>query len=220
MKNLPSSSSLSNSVNERPKLVCRVMRMAHSWQSDGSDPQGAVERHGNNCEACAEYFSRSAALEQTLVKAIQGEAPLEIPAGMEDRIWAAVRPEVVARGEPVKGRWFANWKPVVGGLVAAALVVAVWLGRVPGSNSEGISGSVVAVAEPLDFDEADIQELVASLGAFSTELLTASTREAEVATRRGGLEQELDALGSDARGVLHFLGQNFLPNSNRSREEV
>lgn len=210
----------SEATSERPRLKCRVVRLVHSWHSEDEDSsgQGWAARHADGCRACADYFARSGLLERGLVEASRSAPAVDMPAGLEDRIWAAIQPEIAARRAPVRTRPKTHWRPVMGGLIAAALIVAVWLGRAP-SVDEGLpEGERIAKSETLDFDEADMRELVASVGIFSTELLTASAREVEMPT--SVLEQELEALGSDARGALRILSQNFLPSSVGSREEV
>ena len=218
MKSIPSNSSKVTSA--RPRLKCRMVRVVHSWHSEdeGSSPQGWVARHADGCQACADYFERAEVFERELVGASRSAPAVEMPEGLEDRIWAAVQPEVVARRAPIRTRSGAQWRPVMVGLVAAALIVAVWLGRGPSSEQGLASGETVATSKTLEFDEADMRELVASVGTFSTELLTASTREVELPP--SVLEQEIEALGSDARGALRIFTQNFLPSSVRIREEV
>jgi hypothetical protein len=196
------------------------VRVVDSWHSENeeSSPQSWAARHADGCQACADYFERSEGLERELVEASRRAPVVAMPDGLEDRIWAAVQSEVAVRRAPARSRSRVDWRPVMGGLVAAALIVAVWLGRAPSSEEGLASGQTVATAETLDFNEEDMRELVASVEAFSTELLTASTR--ETVTPRSVLKQELDALGSDARGALRILSQNFLPSRVRSREEV
>lgn len=220
MKSSFSPSHDSQSKTGRPGLVCRVVRFTQSWHEEDSEPRGMAGRHAENCADCADYFARAQHLERALVAENRDAAPAEIPAGLEDRIWAAVRPEVVARREPAKPAWRADWRPILGGAIAAALVVAVWLGQDPTVDRDGVSGQTVVTADALEFNEADMQQLVATVESFSTDLLTASTRNDQTPAQPNVLEQELEALGSDARGALRFLGQNFLPSVVRSREEV
>jgi len=221
MKNSPLPSAFSNPANERPKLVCRVMRWAHAGQDDDGTSEGMAGRHAENCQACADYFARIQSLEQTLVEERVETNAIDIPAGLEDRIWAAVRPEVEAYREPAKPWWRADWRPGLGGAVAAALVFVVWSNQDSKINENATpGGETVATGAPLEFNEADMRALVATVETFSTELLTASARETDVTAKPTVMQQELQALGSDARGALRFLGQNFLPKAGRSREEV
>lgn len=220
---MKSTSSFSSRITrERPRLMCQMMRVVDSWprEDEGASPQGWAARHADGCQACADYFERSEGLERDLVEVSRSAPAVDMPDGLEDRIWAAVQPEVAARRAPARSRSRADWRPVMGGLVAAALIVAVWLGRASSSDEGLATGQTVATAEPLDFNEEDMRALVASVGAFSTELLTASTRERKAVTPRSVLKQEMDALGSDARGALRILSLNFRPTPSRSREEV
>ncbi len=215
---LPSSPSSPSSRNAPRRLVCRLMRWIDAWQGDDTAPRGRVYRHGENCAACAAYFARSHGLEQRLQEESRATAPGEIPAGLEDRIWAAVRPEIDARREPVNSKGWADWRPLGMGAIAAALVLAVWWGGRDSGGGEGTPDGAMAAADRLEFNEADMRELVATVEQFSTEWLAVSARESEHALQASVLDQELQALGSDARGAWRFLEQNFLPRAVQPRD--
>jgi hypothetical protein len=215
--NTPSSSSVSAAKSERPRLICRTIRVLHSRQNDLSTDAGIVGRHRVSCAVCAEYFARASALESSLSREARAEIPAEIPAGLEDRIWAAVRPEVGARSAPARSGWSAGWRPVAMGALAVLALGVVWLAQRPTSS---LGDESVVLAETVEFDEADMRGLIATIETHSTEWLTATVR-AEASVRKPSvLEQELDALGSDARGALRFLERNFVPSTLRGRGET
>lgn len=223
MKN-PASSSPSTSP--RPRLLCRLVRRAAGGRegavpADGSD---WMARHTANCPACAAYFVRGQELDAALRKDAVN-TPVAIPAGLEDRIWAAVRPEVAARREPpVRARpWTASWTMPAFAAMAVVAVGALWLNR-DGLNPSPIeTGPIMANRVTADFTENDLRELAAKIGTTAKTLLVppASTgAEQAVVADAGSLEQEWKALGQDTASAWKFLAANFIPTEALAEENT
>jgi hypothetical protein len=134
----------------------------------------------------------------------------ETPVGLEDRIWAAVRPEVVARTPQTRPSLVRSWfRLEFGALAALAVAAVVWfgMGRVSSPMVDDVPAPTVA-----EFNQADLQELAASLASLPQRVLAPSSDTTVAAGSPGALEAELSALGSDTRAVWEFLERSFLPS--------
>ncbi|MCF3650138.1 hypothetical protein [Synoicihabitans lomoniglobus] len=208
----------SSSPDSSPSFVCRSVRWWSARQdadAGGAAPTaGWTSRHVANCPDCLNYFSAVSQLQTGLRQEAQDLATAvdeaDIPLGLEDRIWAAVKPEVVPRAPRVRRSLVSQWlKLEVGALAAIAVAAVVWFGwgRVSPSAPVQVPAPVVA-----DFDQADLQELAASLASLPQRVLAPSAEATVAAGSTGALETELSALGSDTRAVWEFLERSFLPS--------
>ena len=200
-----------------PRLTCRAARAVGLWHGAAVTPDGSgwVARHAATCPACAGFFAGARQLESSLRQEAV-DTPVDLPAGLEDRIWAAVR-------GPVKhSRWAdAHWRGFAMPALAAVAVVAVgalWLTR---SVGHGGDEGAVARAPAAEFNERDLRELASTLGTYSKALLVPAVQ-AEEATvaETGALEQEWQALGQDTVSAWKFLAANFIPTSDASAENT
>lgn len=214
--NTPTSPSPSTH-REQPRLMCRAIRVLQSRQDDAARESGVVGRHQAQCRDCAAYFAQVSGLESVLRYEADHAAPVEIPAGLEARIWAAVQPEVATRRVEARSGWTVGWRPLALGALAVLTVAMVWMSQRPSSS---LSDQSVAMAQPVEFDDADLHELLATLETRSTELLATVAQVNDRGSQPDVLKQELMALGSDARGALRFLERNFVPSAMRSRDEA
>tara|TARA_R110002111_G_scaffold5964_1_gene27453 strand:+ start:338 stop:922 length:585 start_codon:yes stop_codon:yes gene_type:complete len=193
------------------------MRLLQSRQDDASCESGFVGRHQTQCPDCAAYFAQVSGLDSALRYEADHAAPVEIPGGLEARIWTAVQPEVAARRVGTRSGWTVGWRPLALGAMAVLTVAMVWMSPRPASS---LSDQSVAMAQPGEFDETDLHELLATLETQSTELLATVAQVNDRGSQPDVLKQELIALGSDARGALRFLERNFVPSGMQSRDEA
>ena len=206
-------SPVSRSSSARSGFVCHWVRRQHARRVDDATASLApwASRHAAKCPACREYFAAVTALETRLggeaktLREDAAEAPM--PAGLEDRIWAAVaadraapRRAVTASATPSLGRRLA-----LGGLAALVLGFTAWVALQP-------RGSTVTEAE---INHADLQALAATIEDVSVRLL--ADRDAVRPTPPGTLEAELSALNRDAGSALRFLRDNFVPTERREK---
>lgn len=191
----------SSESTPRPRLFCRFARRGERTEKPGQP--NWRDRHVDSCPECAGYFNAAEAMEAELRESAPSNLA-SVPAGLEDRIWAAVKADqsVVREAAPARVG-IAGWR---GGfaLAGVALVAAIFVW-----SSNSADQNSVAVAH-VDFSEEDMLVLVTQIGDFSAEWLAPAT---EVS---GGLEanplaEELDALEADASAALRFLEQSFLP---------
>ncbi len=185
----------------RPRLICRLVRRWH----DPDNPAFAwMSRHASECGDCSKYFARLNDL-HTELRESSPTAPADVPAGLEDRIWAAVQADQSSRQSTAtqsSRRGWSRWSLVPVGL-AAVLALVVW--NQPGELS-------VSESEPVavEFSESDMQQLVTSLGEVTAEWWIPS-RDEESAPAPNPLAEEWTALENDATSALRFLERSFLP---------
>ena len=192
----------------RPRVFCRLVRFWRAHRgSDAGSIRGAGARHVAQCPDCQCYY----AAERKLDEALQAEAATmtsaDIPLGLEDRIWAAVKPEVESRpGASDQPNWRGCLLAGSTALAAAAVAMVIWLG--PADDSSGFTSELPG-ADIAEFDAGDLQALVTDLEAYSQRLLTVEVR--PTTETPGALEQELTALADDTRAAWRFLERSFLP---------
>lgn len=198
----------------QPRLTCRIARAWSAWREDDHTrpAPGWAAHHAAQCPDCAQHFAAIGQLENALrteARAVAAQtAEVEVPLGMEDRIFAAVRPIVAT---PVRRRSaLSRWAPALLGTAAAvALTTMVWLRIGDGSES-------MVAANDADFSPQDLQQLSESIETFSEKLLVASAHRQAAPAEANGLTQELQALRSDSRAVLTFFKRSFLPSDMQS----
>ena len=213
MNHRPMSSSHANaSANAQPRLACRVARAWSAWRetdaATAAPAPGAAARHVAGCADCARHFAALVALEKGLraeARVLAAQEPA-LPLGMEDRIWAAVRP--VLREQRVNP--LRRWLPTALGAAAAiALTTAVW------THVDSNEVTPIASAAATEFGAEDLQQLAASIETLSQKVLAAPAVVQVAAQQPGSLDSELRALRSDATGALRFLERSFLPSTMR-----
>ncbi len=204
----------SSNPSAQPRLTCRIARAWSAWREDDHTrpAPGWAAQHTADCPDCVQHFAAIGQLENALrteARAVAAQtAELEVPLGMEDRIFAAVRPIVAT---PVRRRSaLSRWAPsLLGAAAAVALTTVVWL-RI-GDGTEPL-----VAAHDTEFSPQDLQQLSASIETFSQKLLVASANRQAAPAEPNGLTQELQALRSDSRAVLTFFKRSFLPSDLRS----
>ncbi len=105
-----------------------------------------LDAHLADCEECGEALRTIAALKA---------APLEVPAGLEDRVRSAVReaarpvaPERAGGVISPQRRWRGRWRPWAVPLAAAAAAVGIWLGvQAPDTSDVDQAPDLVAFEE-------------------------------------------------------------------------
>ncbi len=199
---------MKTTATAQPRLTCRIARAWSAWREDDTTrpAPGLAARHAADCPDCAQHFAALSALENALrqearTAALAAQAQ-EVPLGLEDRIWGAVRPIV---REPARVRRAAAWRRWVPalGAVAGALAVAAVLWNEPNR---------VASGEDITFTQDDLRQLTASIETLSQKVLNAPTVESVAARQPDALTAELNALRSDGRAALRFLERSFLPS--------
>jgi len=185
----------------RPRLVCRLVRWLHR---DDAPASAWTSRHIANCAACQAYFQREATLDDELRTAAPRE-PADVPAGLEDRIWAAVQADQDSRSstrrEASPRRW-GGWSLVPVGL-AVAWALVLWLQPDDSPESAGELASV-------EFTENDMHELVASIGEVTADWWVQPPA-GDAPPVRNPLSDEWNALEDDAASALRFLERSFFP---------
>lgn len=213
----------SSPPSSSPRLVCRSVRWwsaQHERDTAGPAP-GLATRHTAGCPDCANYFAAARTLDATLRHEAQAMASVAtqtpVPAGLEDRIWAAVRPEFPAHHQQHRrARFGRGWLRLeVGALAALALAGIVWFSVPPDSGTP--AGQTLTNATP-EFGERDLQALAANLKNLSERFLAPPAAASNTPPRAGSLESEWLALNSDTRAALRFLERSFLPSATSTTE--
>lgn len=191
-----------SSTSSRPRFVCRVVRWRHP--EPGANDSWA-SRHRAGCADCAAHFAGH----QTLEHELRNSAPRSseaVPAGLEDRIWAAVKSDQSALRQSSQSRSIlTGWR--TGLALASFAVVAAFL-----VWSQSPTQSTDTAMVRADFDEKDMRELVTKIGDLSAEWLVVAETDVTVQTT-GPLSEELNALEADASAALQFLQRSFMPTS-------
>ena len=214
MNHRPMSSSSSN-PNAQPPLACRVARAWSAWRetdaATATPAPGPAAKHVAGCPDCAQHFAALVALETGLGQEARALASqeIELPLGMEDRIWSAVRPVVRERRVSPVRRWLPT---ALGAAAAIALTAVVWT-RV--GSDDAVTPIAQGNATAVEFGANDLQQLAASIETLSQKVLNAPAIAQVAAQQPGSLDSELQALRSDATGALRFLERSFLPSTMR-----
>ena len=189
-----------NKSSTSPRLICRLVRSRHQ---DAPGDSGWAGRHLDACPDCAAHYAAAAALEQEL-RETAPSGGVELPGGLEDRIWAAVQVDQSSRraSQARPAKWI---RPALG-LGAAGVLAAIALVGWP-HLSVNPEGPVIADG---DFDERDIRILVEQIEDYSAEWLVRSEGAKETAPTNP-LTEELNALEADASSAVRFLQKSFFP---------
>jgi hypothetical protein len=182
-------------TSDRPRFVCRLLRL---W---AALTDRTPDRHAVTCDDCRQYFAAGTDLDQQLRRSARLEtAP--VPEGLEDRIFTAIAPTLAQRRRASRPTWWIG--VCVGGAAAAAIAVGVIL-----TQQQPAKSPAPQVAQANASTSTD--PLVA-IETYSEQL---QERVAPVAAtlKRDPLQEELNAVQSDAQSALRFLAMNFLPAS-------
>lgn len=188
--------------DSRPRLICRVVR---HFYADPPPAESWAHRHVEGCSVCAGFYQTLTVVDQSLATGGPG-LPDSIPAGLEDRIWAAVESDrAVQAGSAPRQQpaWIARW---AGALAAVAVIVMAGLWFAPSSNSDPSATAVAA-----EFDQQDLQQMVSQLETFSEKWLVLAEPEPGPPVDNQ-LTEEWGALEADASAALEFLRQSFIPS--------
>ncbi len=194
----------------QPRLTCRLARAWSAWREDDATrpAPGLAARHAAGCPDCARHFAALSALENELrqeARAFAGGAEPELPLGLEDRIFAAVRPVLREQAQVRRAPAWQRWLPVALGTAAAlAVTAALW---------NGAPGKSTIPSDDIAFTQQDLQQLSASIESFSQKVLSAPAANTAATAQPDALSAELEALRSDGRAALRFLERSFLPSN-------
>jgi hypothetical protein len=189
----------------RARLVCRIVRV---WSGAGdTSPDGWGGRHVATCADCQGYFVAVRDLERDLQRA--GGRPAEpAPAGLEQRLFAAIEPAVARRD--VRSAWRRSVALVAAGV---AVIVAAVVGV---GHFETASRPDEAMAVERSVPETALPSEATALAAIARlpdNLWTAVGPRAETLTQGNPLQREIAAVQADTRSALRFLARNFLPTN-------
>ena len=201
---------MKTTASAQPRLTCRLARAWSAWREDDATrpAPGLAARHAAACPDCAQHFAALSALENELrqeARALAAQAEPALPLGLEDRIFAAVRPIVREQARTRRAPAWTRWLPVALGTAAALAVAAVMWNGTPGHST--------SLADDIAFTQQDLQQLTASIESFSQKVLSAPATNTAATSQPDALSAELKALRADGQAALRFLERSFLPSS-------
>lgn len=192
-------------VSPPSRFACRALRPFSALLAEPLRPGSLIARHVERCPDCREYFARLQSLDQQLVHAARASGP-ELPAGLEERLFASVR---TARQAPAERRPAARtWVAVGGFAAAAAAAIALVALRTPSDSIVPGERSAAALPGAPDTGEPAREPARAAESAWWDAL---SPRVAAL-DADNPLQRELEAVQADTRSALQFLARNFLPS--------
>lgn len=202
---------MKNSPSAESRFTCRVVRGCLSIFGDtsGPEPRGLGASHVAACEDCQQFFGAC----NELALALKRDAVREwrdAPGNLEQNIMRAVNlaaRETAPATRSSRGAWM-SFAAVGACAVAVALVLQF---RTPTSGPLTTTQANAAAAIAVDPDTlAAASEALASLPA---DLLAQVQPKAQELLQQDPLQNEVDAIASDARKAMGFLARNFLPTS-------
>ena len=202
---------MKNSPSAESRFTCRVVRGCLSIFGDtsGPEPRGLGASHVGACEDCQQFFGAC----DELALALKRDAVREwrdAPGNLEQNIMRAVNLAArenapAARGS--RGVWLSF--AAVG--VCAVAVALVLQFRTPSGAPLTTAQVNAAAANAIDPDT--LAAAGDALAALPAELLAQVQPKAEELLQQDPLQNEVDAIASDARKAMGFLARNFLPTS-------
>ena len=186
-------------VSKAPRPMCRLVQGWVSVFGDGAAPprRGFGARHVATCDCCRQFFADSAMLESSLRREASRENASP-SSDLERRIVEAVhrsaRPLPARRSAPLGALLF------VGAAACAAVAVILSLKSPAPANGPAIAATGTA--------SAGILAETLTVGSLWTDLPPA----ADAILGGEPLQQEANAVYSDARSAIRFLAMNFLPS--------
>ncbi len=194
---------MKNSPTDQPRFTCRLVRGGISIFGDttGGEPRGPGTSHVATCADCQQFFGACDELTLALKRAAVREWR-EAPSNLEQNIMRAVNlsprePAPVAR---------AVWMSWAAAAACAVAVVLVYPSRTQTGSPPGSGTNVAAHVDPGAL--AAVREIIA---AVPGDLLAQMQPKAQEILQQDPLQNEVDAIASDARKAVSFLARNFLP---------
>ena len=172
----------------RPRFTCRVAR---GWITLFGDvttgkPRGFGTGHVANCNECRSFLGAGDQLELALKRDAAREVQV-VPSGLDQRIIFALN----LSGSKRHSRRTRYLPLALTGVVAClALTILIFQKQTPSVHEATTTNPVLAT-----------EDLWTSLKPSADALLSSDP-----------LQQEVDAVVSDARSAFHFLKRNFLPS--------
>lgn len=171
-----------------PGLICRVERLRNSIFENGK-----ISSHVERCEACQRFLQKNSALQHALTGAARTGQTTASPF-LEQKILRSLTPPASAQTRPTL------WTPaLLSGALATALAVVALIQQSP---QQAPSGSVLTKTLQLQEEPALKLALWEILSPKTEELLSAAP-----------LQNEAEAVYSEALSAVHFLAMNFLPTT-------
>jgi len=198
---------MKNSPADRPRFTCRVVRGCLSIFGDTSTgrPRGLGASHVAACEDCQQFFGACDELAVALKRDAVREWR-EAPTNLEQNIIRAVN-QSARESAPSRGGTRVAWISLAA--VATCVVAAVLVfqqRRTPlGSPADNVAATPADPAAT-----AAVEQIVTSVPA---DLFSQFQPEAKAILKQDPLQNEVDAVKSDARTAVRFLARNFLPAS-------
>ena len=188
-------------ADPQPRFTCRLVRgwIAVFGDTATGEPRGPGAAHVATCADCRQFFGACDELDHALRRAAAREWR-DAPPALEQNILRAVR-----LSAPPATRGFRAAPFALAGATAGALLAAVvFLQRTPPAARR--SHVVAASVDPAMLAAA--REFIAAVPA---NLFGQMRPEAQAILQQDPLQDEVEAVKSDARTAVRFLARNFLP---------
>jgi len=199
---------MKNTTFNRPRFTCRLVRGCLSVLGDttAGTPRGPGAAHVATCADCQEFFSAGNELELALKRDAAREWR-DAPTGLEQQILRAVdraAPAPAARGSRT------GWLSLAGATACAVVAALVYQQQTqPIALPATAPARATAVASTADPAMVTVARQI--VAAVPTDLFVQMQPQAEALLRQDPLQNEVDAVKSDARTAVRFLARNFLP---------
>lgn len=180
---------MKDSLSDSPRFTCRVARgcVAVFGDTTGGEPRGPGAAHVAVCADCQVYFAACNELDAALTRGAT-HAWQEAPSRLEQDIMRAVR-----QSAPVPRESRRIWFALAGTATAAVVTLVVF------QRQFSFSPAIGDVNTPKTA-EVSAQQLWTTLEPSAGAVIDGEP-----------LNNEVDAVVSDARTAVHFLALNFLP---------
>ena len=197
---------MKNSPTDQPRFTCRLVRGGLSIFGDtsGPVPRGPGAAHVAACADCQQFFGAC----DDLAVALKRDAAREwreAPASLEQNIMRGVKLSSRAAAPVARGTWVS----FAAAAACAVAVVLVYQARMPSGSTLPATGTNVASPSIDPGALAAAQEIIA---AVPGDLFAQMQPKAQEILQQDPMQQEVDAIASDARKAVAFLARNFLPN--------
>ncbi len=201
---------MKNSLSAEPRFTCRVVRgcLAIFGDTSGPAPRGPGASHVAACEDCRQFFGAC----DELALALKRDAVRQwrdAPSNLEQNIMRAVRlsaEESAPASRSSRSVWLS-----FGAVAACAVAVAVvYQNRAP-LNPVPVAAPHQVAAAPVD--PALVRAAGEIIATVPTGLFASVQPRAQEILEENPLQNEADAIASDARKAVNFLSRNFLPTS-------
>jgi hypothetical protein len=160
------------------------------------------------CEDCQQFFGACDALTAALKRDAVRQWR-DAPPGLEQTIIRAVN--LSTRESAHLPRGSGAWMSFAVVAACALGVMLVYQSRAPAGSAVPASAANVATANAVDpATLAAANEIIASV---PSDLLAEMQPKAEALLQQDPLQNEVDAIASDARTAVSFLARNFLPRA-------